>query len=1501
LENQQHPSLFLQLPNTFRAFYSGFPCLHRAQKEAIDPILKGLDLVLQAATGSGKSEAVLAPALERVIGSGRDIAVLYIIPTRALAFDLRRRFEFIITERLGLNLAIRTGDIKRRGGDRPDIMFTTPESLDVMLGSANAHLKGFLSRARIVIIDEIQPLVYHYRGRHLACLLIRLEQRTHCPLQKIAMSATIANVDDVVECFGFSSKTKHIVAPVKRKILARLLHIKQETSEIPALLDDLYHAWHYRKILVFANSRTTCDRVFGIVNRAGKFQGVCYLHYSNLKLEERKKTEEKFRKSPHALCIATSTLELGIDIGDVDAVLLYEPPWSVSAFLQRIGRANRRKTRIHFWGICCKENAANQVVRFLALLDLAAKGIIEAPWPRTLPSVLSQQVISCLYEKKLISLPSLQSLFPGHTKILPGIFKSLEKKRWLKRSRVNGLFQGGWQYRNYLLEYKIWANFPEAEETCVLEVGKKAIADIPMSIVAQMEVGDNVFIAGLRLEIMVIDTNLTKKILARPSSNPDEKQLAWVGPGAHVSYEVSQAMGHILKTGEIKDEVCLFRRAKKLLNQQFNLGEDPVILENGIRVVQGKTAPFRFQTFLGSAGNLVLEWMIRENFMTDDFFILSDETSIECSEWICFEKLDLPVDRHAFQIWVERHFKILSVLTPLNLFCKALPKSLVIEELTEFLFDRRIADAFKAYLGSSSNIVSGDKSGLLPGTGFQKSNDPVLIDIIPKYSLLQAARDTAGKYAGHQYTQFFKDIPHKRPALETKAFLTATMVSQYFFYAQCKQRFCLSFSGKKAIEPNQDSIKAKARTLGLIHEKQVLDHLKNQGYMVIAMPMAGGLESVIKEGGTLYDIALEKPVFLSQCKLHVDSLGPGVNLKGVGIPDLLKISKRIIKGKNQIVIEAGDIKAGRLPRYSHKWQVAFYALLLEKIIAEQGIAARVAETGFLLTRPSLDSQNQTFDTHQFDLGPYMTAFPMLFNTMCHVLSHPMSDADHRLGPGCVSCEFFAPCYFNALKKEEIQFLPGLTPGELLKIRQQGWTDMKKTHTALEKLSHTSKETTKNSPMEGKVNFPAGQGRHLSGRCRAILENRIYLYRENTRLFPCNISQAFFIYLEKDRLTRLPRAFGWMGIDDKYTIIESCVWIMENENEIKTAWQEFSTRISNAWEKSISGKAGPHLFHFGSGSRRDVQEWGKAYGNLGPKFLWETQPSPWTDLKQIFKAHFYLPCPGTVSFFSLGHGFSCHTQIDSPESLFHADEPEVVNGADFTSKVKARLLIMKDLYEKAGHYLKSQWIREWEIEPDQNSDILPAFLDFIQEEARLKENDILACQEQSLQERMDQFRAIGYLKFCHTRLDHEGRFLYIFKTTRQAFFSKFRTGDFLKIALHGIKDIQEGFDVILDSHDIKEGEICLLSRTGKLFLNKNLLYSLEEDISDWNQAKLIHAAEFACSRPKPHLVLRLLAGQVLDLQPGNSVRWLEHWLQQMAPGLNPAQQQAMACHSNTGQA
>lgn len=1528
--------MLLKLPNTFRAFYGGFSRLHRAQQEAVAPILQGRDLVLQAATGSGKTEAVLAPCLERVIQSGRKTAVLYIIPTRALAMDLKRRFESIITDRLGLNLAVRTGDIKRAGGKCPDIMFTTPESLDVMLGSANAGLKAFLVRVKIVIIDEVHSLIHQYRGRHLVYLLTRLERKTGCPLQKIAMSATISKVDAVIDFFGFQDSAHSVMASVKRNIRARLLHIKKEKTEIPALLSDLYDTWQYRKILIFVNSRVACDRLFSIVNSTGRFQGVSELHYSNLKPLERKQAEKRFRKRSHALCIATSTLELGIDVGDVDAVLLYQPTGSVAAFLQRIGRANRREKEINFWGLCCGDRSGDQLVRFLALLELSGQGRMESHNNRILPSVLSQQVISCLYEKKRLSLGAVQSLFPDRHDILPSVFASLEKKRWLKSSQLQGLFGGGWQYRNHLFDYKIWGNFPEAETEYILEVSGKAIADIPQSIVSQMAIGDKIYLAGRLLRILSIDAGEQKKVLARPSMGPEEKQPAWIGLGPPVSYEVAQAMGHVLTTGDIKDKACLFSRTRMLFQKELEKGDKRVGLENGIEVVSGKKAVFRYRTFLGSVANLVLEWSIRETVTDEDIEVTSDEIGVECSHWIKFEELNLPVNKDAFQTWVKKHFKILCALIPLNLFCKTLPKDLFVQELTDFLFDYRVARTFAHYRDTSSKIIFGDMADLVCEAPIQDNPEPCVIDINAGESLLEREKEKNKTDGLENLVDFFHGEDCRHPCLEPGAVatLTATMVSDYFFYAQCHRRFCFKFTGPSSPspspdDPDHDQLRAISMDHGIRYEEQVLNHLKEQGAIIISIKSTGSQESQFKAflaqlnrsvlKITSYEGDRNPPVFLSQCLLKVDalelnclepdrlepdslepySLGQGsreagsVNMKGIGVPDLLVVSAKEVNGEKTAIIEVGDIKSSLSPRYHHKWQVAFYALLLEKIISSHNISARVAQTGFILTRASgkhAQEKSCFYHRHRFELKAYQAAFSTVLKTFCTVLSGPASDADHRLQPHCVSCDWFLCCYQFALKNEDIQFLPGLTSGELLKLRQMGCATMAQTHAVFEK---TAPEDTDDFP-DAQTGFGLEQKKRISGKCTAFLENKIFLVKENTRLFPANISQAFFIHVKKDPLTGLPCGLGWQGVEPSGRPMDSHVWIMETDQDRTAAWQEFVDLISISWEKSIVNGKGPHLFCFGSRSRLDLLEWGETQEGKKPKFLWQTQPSPWTDLRQVFKVHFYMPAPGIVSLFTLGHVFGGTPDLDPPPTLFHHHGADGLTLSTLESRVKDSLFIMVDLYAKACHYLKSQWVKEWEtcLETDKDTGVQP-YLKFIKEEQRLQEDDILTFQELTLQERMLKFRAIGYLRFDHTRLDHEGRFLYIFKPSRETCPSKFRKGDFLRLAPHGIQDIQTGFPVILAEYDMAAGETALLSRSGKIQLTKKFLYSLEEDTSDWNQEKLIHVATTIFKGDHPHYLQHMLAGQALDRQPLPLLSWLKKWIARNDNGLNPSQQRALA--------
>ncbi|MCI5121646.1 MAG: Lhr-like helicase, partial [Candidatus Electrothrix sp. AUS4] len=406
--------------------------------------------------------------------------------------------------------------------------------------------------------------------------------------------------------------------------------------------------------------------------------------------------ERSFRRQSRSICIATSTLELGIDVGDVDAVLLFEPPDSVAAFLQRIGRANRRQNAIHFWGICRGEQAGQQVLRFLALLNLARQGQVEAALPKSLPSVLSQQILSCLYEKKRLSLPAMQDLFldPGTDSAsdlyneetaaqLESIFQSLIKKQWLRKDKLEGLYTGGWRYWDALVEQRIWSNFPETEVAYKLDVAGEPVADIPQSIVRQLDPGDKVLLAGRPLRILWINTKADKRIFAEPTQERlDDKELLWLGMGCHTSLETAQAMRAVLKSTDKADNVeadGLFSRTRKLIREHKARDAKAVLLDNGIEVVLTETGSFQYRTYLGSVGNMLLAWGIKEYFAakSEDIEVDSDEIGLICSQWIRFEKLPLPLQRDDFITWTKRHCKAMRAMFPLNAFCTTLPPEIL--------------------------------------------------------------------------------------------------------------------------------------------------------------------------------------------------------------------------------------------------------------------------------------------------------------------------------------------------------------------------------------------------------------------------------------------------------------------------------------------------------------------------------------------------------------------------------------------------------------------------------------------------------------------------------------------------------------------------------------------------------------------------------------------------------------------------------------------------------
>lgn len=1520
-------SLLNLLPNTYRAFYGAFASLHQIQIQAIEPVLSGSDLIIQSRTGSGKTEAVLAPCIEQVIQSKCEKAILYIVPTKALAIDLERRLKPVLQDRLGLNLSIRTGDVKRKGGHRPDMLLTTPESLDVALGSANPDVREFIKRLRIIIIDEVHPFLETYRGRQLACLLIRLQLRTGSVLQKVAISATIADPDKIIKFFDFSSNTVKLITSANREIIPYLVHIKDDETEFTALVNDLSAKWNYRKILIFTNSRACCDRLFNLLNQQGHFKNICELHYSNLKFKERKNVEKRFRIQERSLCIATSTLELGIDIGDVDAVVLYEPPDSVSAFLQRIGRANRRQKNINFWGICRGENTGGQLLRFLGLINLSRQGIIESSLPKELYSVLIQQILSCLYEKKQISLLALQNLYPRYNEVLKDIFREMSEQSWLKEKN-NQLFQGGWRYRDYLLEYKIWSNFPESEQNYILELSGESIADLPASLVKNLEIGDRVQIAGKRIKVVEITTGEQKYLRALPSVILDDKDLIWLGSGFKISYEVAQAIKDILVSPKQimnNDTFNLFSRTKQLFEYELTCYERVVKLANGMELTRKTNGYYQYRTYLGSIGNLILQRTIEyelcpkhklseENELSDEdegFAVEFDEIGVTCSHLIDFQLLDLPLDKQAFSAWIEIHKKALLALFSLNIYYQFLPIELKIQELTDFIFDPRLAEAFLVYLTKSGEIIEGDPSILEQQNLDFERNQPVCLQVNHQESLLNIEKQRVD--FNNELNLLFNS--HYK---YTSFNITGSLISEYIRLKQCERFFCFSACKFPITRDNIDATQKIKIDQGKKYETEVMNHLKNKCNKLItikALDDNGSKRSLqdrfeesialINELITAVKKEPQKVFIVSQAVLIIREFIDNLKIKvdGIGIPDLLYVHVK----NGQVVLEIGDIKGAHSVKYSHKWQVAFYAELLNNLIRLEVLSsdAKVSEIGLVIFSPPIlkediflqqklvdyDQLSTTMAVSSFELNNYLLNFPDLILNFQNTLSRSPNQASFRVSGYCLSCFYYNYCYSEALKNEDIQFLPGITPGVLQKFRN---LNLK----TIEEVYHWFKS-------EGKIprdEFSADQKDRLKQASHAVYLNQIIFPKQTTDLFPNNISNALFFYGIKDTLTGLPIALGLSIIDQNGLNIATTTWTISNLQDLVGKFESFFDQLEKVWNQSVKDNKVPYIFCFGKKSIEILEE----FCDIKTFPFFRQFMDNYTDLQKIIKQFFYFPIPGCSNIFAIAYVLGLTSELEEPLSLLHDDKVPVIdiNNQDNESIINQYINDILSLQTKIWIWISSHLVSN-KIQCNQISEyqsenklsyLEQIYRNFTEEEKMVKENDILTLQSYPLVERIARFRAIAPLSFITTILDEEGYFLYNFQLEGQQQFFKFREGDFLKLACIGMADLQEGLKVILVKYNRNTKQLLLRSRQRRLMLNKQIKYSLEEDLTDWNSASLIQVIKIFFSRDYDHPLRAFFINGSLTIQHDSNPQtaWVEEWLilNKKILGLNSAQQQAL---------
>jgi ATP-dependent helicase Lhr and Lhr-like helicase len=372
----------------------GFGSLRPVQEQAIDAILSGDNCIILAPTAGGKTEAAFFPLFSLMDDERwQPVACLYISPIRALLNNQEERLGRY-ADLVGRRVFKWHGDVSSSARTKflrepSDLMLSTPESLEAMLISARFPASDLFAGLRAVVIDEIHAFADDDRGAHLACVLERLTRYAGRDIQRIGLSATVGNPEEILRWIGGSSKRPgRVVDPGGAKKVPEIrLDFVASLENAARVIKELHPG---KKRLVFVDARRQAE-VLGQLLDQDKVQ--TFVTHGSLSVSERQRAEEAFATGKDCVIVATSALELGIDVGDLDHVLQIDSPPSVASFLQRMGRTGRREGMAPNCTFLATKDSG--VLQAAALIRLFRNGYVEPVKPsRRASHILAHQLMA---------------------------------------------------------------------------------------------------------------------------------------------------------------------------------------------------------------------------------------------------------------------------------------------------------------------------------------------------------------------------------------------------------------------------------------------------------------------------------------------------------------------------------------------------------------------------------------------------------------------------------------------------------------------------------------------------------------------------------------------------------------------------------------------------------------------------------------------------------------------------------------------------------------------------------------------------------------------------------------------------------------------------------------------------------------------------------------------------------------------------------------------------
>lgn len=624
-----HPALQHHIVNSL-----GWRELRPFQEAVIPQILDGKHLIVLAPTAGGKTEAAFFPVMSRMLSeSWTGLSVLYICPIKALLNNLDVRLERYCTL-VGRRSALWHGDIKSSARkhilrDAPDCLLTTPESLEVMLVSPNVDARSLFSNLQVVIVDEIHAFAGDDRGWHLLAVLERISRLAGRELQRIGLSATVGNPETLVDwlagsCVGprgvfLPQGTGSGDADVQLDFVGSL----ENAATVIARLH------RGEKRLVFVDSRARAEQLGAELRQ---LQVTTFVTHSSLSQEQRHQAEEAFASRDDCVIVATSVLELGIDVGNLDRVIQIDSPPTVSSFLQRMGRTGRRSETLRN---CLFLTTKDEIlVQAAGLIDLWAENFVEPIEPPPLPlHVLSQQLMALALQERGIGrkdwlewvrgVPGFAAIPAGHIQRL--VAWMLEREILWDEAGILAMGREGeetYGRRNFLELFSVFMSPPLFS---ILH-GRQELGYVDeMTFVGKHDGPRVLLLGGRSWKVNHVDW---QRRTAYVEATEVTGRSRWKGEGRGLGFRLSQAIKRILATNE-----CSGRWSRRARERIGEIRQEFAWLEPGstVALVAGD-GEVEWWTFGGNRANATLARQLAQETgskVTHDSFTLTFESAVK--------------------------------------------------------------------------------------------------------------------------------------------------------------------------------------------------------------------------------------------------------------------------------------------------------------------------------------------------------------------------------------------------------------------------------------------------------------------------------------------------------------------------------------------------------------------------------------------------------------------------------------------------------------------------------------------------------------------------------------------------------------------------------------------------------------------------------------------------------------------------------------------------------